>query len=142
MPPCLRLAGRRTCVHDPIPMADEKPLWTGLKRGLARNCPNCGKGQLLRRYLTIRSPCDVCGNDNAVYPSDDFPPYLTILITGHVVVPLLIWTDRVYVPPLWVEAAIWLPVTVLMCLALLPFMKGAAVGLCWAMNIVRPESAT
>ena len=31
---------------------------------------------------------------------------------------------------------------VLMCLALLPLLKGAAVGLCWAMNIVRQESAT
>ena len=52
-------------------------------------------------------------------------------------VALFIWTDNVYEPPLWVEFVIWVPVTVLMCLALLPFMKGVAVGLCWAMNIVR-----
>src|SRR5271166_5703586 len=63
-----RLAGRPTWAHDPILIADEKSIWTGLKRGLARRCPNCGKGQLLRGYLTIRSPCEVCGNDNSVYP--------------------------------------------------------------------------
>lgn len=137
-----RLARQPTWVHDPILMADEKSLWTGLKRGLARRCPNCGKGQLLRGYLTIRSPCEVCGNDNLAYPSDDFPPYLTVFVAGHVIVALFVWTDNVYEPPLWVEFAIWLPVTVLLCLALLPFMKGAAVGLCWAMNIVRQESAT
>src|SRR3954452_23299734 len=46
-----RLAGRPTWAHDPTLMADEKKsLWTGVKRGLARRCPNCGKGQLLRGY--------------------------------------------------------------------------------------------
>jgi uncharacterized protein (DUF983 family) len=128
--------------HDPIEMADEKSIWTGLKRGLARRCPNCGEGQLLKRYLTIRSPCEVCGNNNLAYPSDDLPPYLTVFVAGHVLVALFVWSDNVYEPPLWVEFAIWLPVTALMCLVLLPFMKGAAVGLCWAMNIVRQESAT
>jgi uncharacterized protein (DUF983 family) len=50
-------------------MANNNSLLTGLKRGLARRCP--GKGQLFRGYLTIRLPCEVCGNDNSVYPSDD-----------------------------------------------------------------------
>ena len=123
-------------------MTAEKSLATGLKRGFSLRCPNCGKGRLLRGYLTILSPCVVCGNDNTIYPSDDFPPYLTIFVTGHVVIPLFIWSDAVYTPSPWLETAIWLPVTVLMCLALLPFMKGAAVGLCWAMDIIRAESAT
>jgi uncharacterized protein (DUF983 family) len=123
-------------------MPGEKSIWMGLKRGLARRCPNCGRGRLFSGYLTILSPCQVCGNDNAIYPSDDFPPYLTVFITGHVVIVLFVWTDNVFVPPIWLEVAIWLPLTALMCLGLLPFMKGAAVGLCWAMNIVRAESAT
>ena len=121
-------------------MAGDKLIWAGLKRGLARRCPNCGQGRLLIRYLAIRSPCEVCGNDNTVYPSDGFPPYLTVFVTGHVVVALFVWTDDAYSPPIWLEFAIWPPVTALMCLILL--MKGAAVGVCWAMNIVRPESAT
>ena len=123
-------------------MTADKSLWTGLKRGMRLRCPNCGKGRLLRGYLTIRSPCEVCSNDNTIYPSDDFPPYLTIFVTGHVVIALFIWTDNVYAPSPWLEVVIWLPVTLLMCLVLLPFMKGVAVGLCWAMDIVRAESAT
>jgi uncharacterized protein (DUF983 family) len=90
----------------------------------------------------MRSPCEVCGSDNSIYPSDDLPPYLTIFVTGHVVIPLFIWTDGALEPSLWLEAAIWPPVTAIMCLVLLPFMKGAAVGLCWANNIVRQDSAT
>jgi uncharacterized protein (DUF983 family) len=123
-------------------VADEKSILTGLKRGLSRRCPNCGEGRLFTRYLKIRRPCEACGADNTIYPSDDFPPYLTILITGHVLVPLFILTDRAYEPPLWLESVIWLPATVIMCLALLPSMKGATVGLCWATNMVRSESST
>ena len=123
-------------------MAGERSIWTGLARGLARRCPNCGEGRLLRGYLAIRSPCEVCGADNTIYPSDDFPPYLTIFAVGHIVIPLFVWTDRDYSPSVWLECLIWLPVTLLLCLALLPLMKGATVGLCWATNMVRQRSAT
>jgi len=121
-------------------MEEEKSVWIGLRRGLARRCPTCGKGRLFAGYLTIRSPCEVCGVDNNIYPSDDFPPYLTILVSGHVVVPLFIVTDSAYGLPFWIEGAIWLPLTLMLCLALLPVMKGATVGLCWANDLVRQEA--
>jgi uncharacterized protein (DUF983 family) len=123
-------------------VASDRSIWTGLRRGLARRCPNCGKGRLIRSYLKVRSPCDVCGADNSVYPSDDFPPYLTIFATGHVLVPAFVFTDRAFEPPLWVQTAIWLPATAILCLVLLPFMKGATIGLCWATRIVRQDTAT
>ena len=122
-------------------MAEKKSIWTGILRGLACRCPNCGQGRLFRGYLKIRSPCDVCGTDNTIYPSDDFPPYLTIIIVGHLLVPLFMWVDRAYEPSLWLQAAIWLPATVILCLVLLPYAKGGTVGLCWATNLVRQESA-
>jgi len=114
---------------------------TGIWRGLRCRCPACGEGRLFAGYLRIRLPCEVCGADNTIYPSDDFPPYLTILVVGHVVVPLFMWSDRAYEPSVWVQAAIWLPVTALMCLALLPSMKGATVGLCWATGLRRRPPA-
>jgi uncharacterized protein (DUF983 family) len=92
--------------------------------------------------LRISSLCEFCGADNTIYPSDDFPPYLTILIAGHVLVPLYIVTDNAYELPLWLEGTIWLPATVVLCLVTLPFMKGATVGLCWATNMTRRDAAT
>jgi uncharacterized protein (DUF983 family) len=92
---------------------------------------------LFRAFLKPKAQCDVCGADNTIYPSDDFPPYLTIIVVGHVVVPLLLWGDWVFHPPVALELAIWLPLTVLACLWLLPRMKGVAVGLCWANNVLR-----
>ena len=123
-------------------VAGDRSIWNGIKRGLARRCPNCGQGALFLGYLTVRSPCAVCGNDNLMYPSDDFPPYLTIFVAGHVLVTLFIIVDNAYAPPLWVEFAIWLPLTAISCLILLPFMKGATIGLCWAAGIVRQDRVT
>jgi len=106
----------------------------GLRRGLSRRCPSCGRGRLFQGFLTIASPCDVCGADNAGYPVDDFPPYLTILVVGHVVAPLLLWTELRYQPPTWLQLAIWLPLTTLLSLLVLPRMRGAVAGLCWAVG--------
>jgi uncharacterized protein (DUF983 family) len=123
-------------------MDKEKSIWTGIRRGLARRCPTCGKGRLFAGYLTLRSPCEVCGVDNNIYPSDDFPPYLTILVSGHVIVPLFIVIDAAYAPPFWIEGAIWLPATLILCLTMLPFMKGVTVGLCWATDLIHQDTAT
>jgi uncharacterized protein (DUF983 family) len=115
---------------------------TGVWRGLKRTCPNCGEGRLFRGFLALRKPCEVCGTDNTIYPSDDMPPYLTILIVGHIVVPLFMWSDRAFEPAIWVQTAIWLPVTLVLSLLLLPVAKGAVIGFCWAMNLTRQNSST
>jgi uncharacterized protein (DUF983 family) len=115
----------------------DRPIWLGIRRGLARHCPVCGQGRLFSGFLHIRSRCEVCGADNTTYPSDDFPPYLTILAVGHLVIPTLFWTERALNPSPWWEAGIFLPLTLALCLLLLPVMKGATVGLCWATGMVR-----
>lgn len=118
-------------------------FWIGLSRGARRRCPTCGQGALFAGYLKLRANCAVCGARNADYPCDDLPPYLTIFAVGHLVVPLLVLTDLRFQPAVWLEAAIWLPAAVLLCLLLLPTMKGAAAGICWAVQLVRqPEPET
>ena len=116
-------------------------LWAGLSRGARRLCPTCGGSRLFDGYLQVRPACAVCGANNADYPCDDFPPYLTIFAVGHLVVPLLVLIDLHYQPPLWLQAAIWLPATVLLCLLLLPTMKGATVGICWAVGLNRQQES-
>jgi len=119
--------------------SEDRSIWTGVRRGLALHCPECGQGRLFSRYLKVAPHCEICGADNTIYPSDDFPPYLTILAAGHLLVPLIFMVERGLAPPLWLQAAIWTPVTLLLCLGLLPVMKGATVGLCWATGMVRNQ---
>jgi uncharacterized protein (DUF983 family) len=112
----------------------------GVKRGLSLRCPNCGKGRLFKSFLKVEQHCEVCGNDNSIYPSDDAPPYLTLLLTGHVIVPLYMAIERAYAPPMWLSASIWLPLTAIMSILLLPYMKGGVLGFCWAKDIRREQA--
>ena len=113
---------------------DRRSALTGLLRGIARHCPNCGEGRLFRGYLQVDPVCGACGHQNGDYRADDGPAYFTILIVGHLVVaPLLclsfIWTW----PAAWV-LAITLPVITLATLALLPIVKGGFIGVQWAVT--------
>lgn len=67
--------------------------------------------------------------------ADDAPPYFTIFIVGHIVIPLLLLVERVWRPELWVHFSIWLPLTLLLTLWLLPRTKGATVGMQWAFRM-------
>lgn len=118
---------------------NEKSKRVGILRGLKCRCPNCGETPLFKGFLTVRTPCDVCGIDNTKFLSDDLPPYLTIAVVGHIVIPAFIWTDYALVPALWLEAAIWLPATTLLSLVLLPRFKGASIGFAWSVDLIRSE---
>jgi uncharacterized protein (DUF983 family) len=112
----------------------------GVRRGLGLRCPQCGEGRLFARFLKVRERCEACGQDNMIYPSDDAPPYLTLFLVGHLILPFMFWLDRAWEPAVWVQLAIWLPLITIVTLATLPYMKGAVVGFAWATGVTR-ESA-
>ncbi len=103
--------------------------------GFRKRCPNCGRGRILVRYLKVTPNCPVCGEDLSHHRADDAPPYLTIVVAGHIIVPLILFVETRWPLAVFVHLAIWLPLTVLLCLTLLPMMKGAIVGLQWALRM-------
>jgi uncharacterized protein (DUF983 family) len=111
----------------------ERSVLTAMLRGAKLTCPSCGRGAMYRRYLKVADECPSCGEELHHHRADDAPPYFTIVIVGHVVVSLLLAVEMAYRPPLWLHAALWLPLTVLLALVLLPPIKGALVGLQWAL---------
>jgi uncharacterized protein (DUF983 family) len=118
-------------------MSGKSMIATGVRRGLGLRCPHCGKGPLFSRFLKVSDHCEVCGADNTIYPSDDAPPYLTLLLVGHVFIPLIFWMDRAWAPALWMLFAIWLPLITAVTIAALPYMKGAVIGFAWATGVTR-----
>jgi uncharacterized protein (DUF983 family) len=110
----------------------ERPLGQSLLRGAQGLCPACGIGRMFKRYLKVADHCPDCGEALHHQRADDAPPYFTIVIVGHIVVGLVLALEVAYRPPLWLHGAIWLPLTVILCLVLLPFIKGALVALQWA----------
>jgi uncharacterized protein (DUF983 family) len=86
-------------------------------------------------YLKVADRCPRCGEELHHHRADDAPPYFTIVIVDHVVVSLVLAVEIAYHPPLWVHAALWLPLTVALALLILPPVKGALVGLQWALRM-------
>ena len=114
---------------------NDRPIGRALSHGLMSKCPNCGTGSVFRAYLKVRDECAECGQELHHHEADDAPPYFTIFISGHIIIPLMILMERLWAPALWIHMAIWLPVTVIMCLAMLPPVKGSLVGLQWAFRM-------
>jgi uncharacterized protein (DUF983 family) len=106
-----------------------------LRREFRGHCPRCGEGKLFRAFLKVDNRCSVCGLDFTPHRADDLPAYLVIVIVGHIVVPTALLIETNYSPPVWLQLAIYLPLTVLMSLALLQPVKGAVVGLQWALRM-------
>lgn len=117
----------------------DRRVITGLKRGARGLCPNCGIGRLFNAYLKIRPICGACGHDNGQYPADDAPPYFTILIVGHLVVGPLFMVPYIWTGPPALVLAILLPALTVLMLIMLPIVKGAIVGVLWAVG--KPPAA-
>lgn len=114
---------------------DSRSLWTAMWRGFARTCPECGHGRIFAGYLSVNENCQKCGLHLAGHRADDAPPYFTILIVGHIIVPGMLLFEQHRHPPEWQHMVIWLPLTLVLCLLLLPRIKGSLIGLQWAQRM-------
>jgi uncharacterized protein (DUF983 family) len=114
---------------------------TAIGRGLLGRCPACGKSHLFNGYLRVVAECTHCSAPLALARADDAPPYFTILITGHIVVPLMFMVDRMGEPPIWVMSAIFLPLTFFLALGLLRPIKGGTVGLMLNLNMLKSDAS-
>lgn len=112
--------------------AEDRPFWPAVRRGWRRRCPSCGSGPMLRGYLKVRDSCPVCGEDFHHQRADDGPAYLTILIVGHLMAPLIMVVFTRFRPEPMTLAAVFSVGTVALSLYLLPRLKGALVAIQWA----------
>lgn len=106
-----------------------------MRRGARLRCPACGQGALFHKYLKVSDHCPSCGEELHHQQADDAPPYMTILIVGHIVVPLVLYVERGWQPPEWLHLVLWLPLTLALVLAILPVAKGALIALQWALRM-------
>jgi uncharacterized protein (DUF983 family) len=113
----------------------KRDLWSAMKRGFRCRCPRCGEGKMFRAFLKTANNCSVCGLDFTPHRADDLPAYLVIVIVGHIVVPIALSIETNFSPAVWLQLAIYLPLTFVMSLALLQPVKGAVVGLQWALRM-------
>jgi uncharacterized protein (DUF983 family) len=76
--------------------------------------------------------CGVCGEPYGHFRTDDAAPWLTILVVGHMTVPIILLCELHFQLPLWTAYAIYLPLIVGLTAIMLPRCKGAIVAVMWA----------
>ena len=108
---------------------------TDLLRGLRGQCPNCGQGRMFRAFLKVADRCDHCGEELYHHRADDLPAYLVVALVGHLVVATALFVEADYALALWIEMAIFVPLTLGLSLLLLQPTKGAVVALQWHMGM-------
>lgn len=111
-------------IKDPKPGIGQF-VWRGIKG----KCPRCGKSHLFQGFLKLVPECKSCGFALGNIRADDFPPYITIVVVGHIVVPGLLFAEKAWQPSIAMQLAVWLPITALMSFLVLPRAKGIVVGL-------------
>ena len=116
-----------------LPYAQPDRLWTAVSRGARNLCPCCGEGAVFAGYLKVAPACVACGAPLGQLRADDAPPYFTIIIAGHVLVPPVLWIEKAYMPPIWLHMVVWLPLFTIICILLLRPIKGAVMG--WMMRL-------
>lgn len=111
---------------------DSRDTKRSMLRGWRRKCPKCGSGPLLKSYLKVNDRCAVCREELFHHRADDGPAYLTILLVGHLMAPMLHITFVTWRPEPLTLFTIFAVGCVGLSLYLLPRLKGAIIGYQWA----------
>ena len=125
-----------------------KPPWsvpslgTALARGLAGRCPSCGVGRLFTGFLRVAPRCEHCAAPLGLARADDAPPYFTILIVGHIVIPAMLIMQKTADPPTWLLSVIFVPLTLILSIGLIRPIKGAVVGAMLCFNMLKTDPET
>lgn len=105
-------------------------VWTAILRGARGTCPRCGAKHLFARYLKPTTLCPGCGQDWTLHQADDFPPYVSIIVTGHVMAPVMIEIGSSDLP-LWAMIALSVAIASVLMIGLLQPAKGGIIALQW-----------
>ena len=116
-------------VHGEV---ETRPIWPAIWSGMRCRCPRCGEGKLLHSYLKVNDTCSKCGDEFFHHRADDLPPYVAIMIVGHILVTIMFHLEMTGQGSPFLYLALFVPLSIVMPLAMLPSIKGAVVGLQWS----------
>jgi len=113
-------------------MKTEIPLGLAARRGLLGLCPNCGKTKLFANYLKQVEACSNCGAEFGRIRADDAAPWGTIIVVGHIFMPLMFFISLDAFMPFWAGVTLWAALFAGLSMALLPRSKGLFIALLWS----------
>lgn len=106
-------------------------VWNAIGRGASGKCPRCGGTHLFAGGLKPIERCRMCGQNWTLHAADDFPPYIAILLTGHLMAPVIIGIGKIESLPEWAMMLIVVALAALLIAAILRPAKGGVIALQW-----------
>ncbi len=120
----------------------DRPVFRSILRGIRRRCPRCAQGKLLSGYLAPVVACNNCGEDFSKIRADDGPAWATILVLGHVIVPLMLVLGRDETVPVWLAISVLAVIMAIGVFLVLPRAKGMFIALIWATGATGEDMTT
>ena len=102
-----------------------------MARGARGRCPRCNDAPLFRKFLKPAAFCHACGQDWTPQQADDFPAYVSIIVTGHLLAPIIIALVQKTELSSMALIALIVPLTMMLMIGLLQPAKGAIIALQW-----------
>lgn len=124
-----------TDLPHPAAIGNDRSLTHALLRGGIMRCPACGEGAMFARFLKVADNCSHCHEELHHQRADDAPPYFTVFIVGHIVIPLVLVIEQIWQPNMVWFVGATLIVTLMLTAFLMPRVKGAVVAMQWAMRM-------
>jgi uncharacterized protein (DUF983 family) len=115
------------------------------QRGARGLCPSCARQPLFPQFLKPIAICAICGQDWTPQQADDFPAYLSILITGHIMAPIIIALVSYAALPEWGMVLVILTMAIILLSMILQPAKGVIIATQWWLGMhgfVRPGNST
>jgi uncharacterized protein (DUF983 family) len=119
------------------------PSWPiAIGRGLRMQCPACGRAPIFQGYLKVNAECAACAAPLGRVPSDDAPPYITLLVSLHVVAVTLVLADRDGHMSALTAVWIFVPFIIVLELLLLRPVKGMVIAVLLKVDMLRKKQPT
>ncbi len=99
------------------------------RSGFTGRCPRCGEGALYGGFLDVADCCAECGLDYSGQNSGDGSVFFIIMIVGFIVVGLALALEVMVAPPVWLHMVLWLPLSLILALAMMRPAKGILIAL-------------
>jgi uncharacterized protein (DUF983 family) len=102
-------------------------------------CPRCGTGRLYKNMLDIVDACSNCELTLKHHDAADGPTFFALVIVGFAVVIGAALVERAFMPAMWVHAALWIPLTFILSIVVLRFVKTILVTLEYRLALLKQQ---
>lgn len=116
-----------------LPQSLRAAIWRGVKG----QCPRCGTAGLFTKFLRPVGHCPACHQDWSLHQADDFPPYVSIFLTGHLLAPVMIMIGGSAALSMGAKIGIAMVLATGLMLSFLQPAKGGVIALQWWMGMHR-----